>query len=91
MGPDLGCLWTRAEGASLMDRENEAAFLEKLGEGIAKGTAWERITDLIALENSRESSSHQPLDTRGIASNDRMLRSRKQNDPTVRPRWIRSG
>jgi hypothetical protein len=38
----------------LTRRENEAAFLEKLGEGIAKGTAWERITDLIALENSRK-------------------------------------
>jgi len=37
----------------LTRRENEAAFLEKLGEGTAKGTAWERITDLIALENSR--------------------------------------
>jgi hypothetical protein len=35
-------------------RENEAAFLEKLNEGIAKGTAWERITELISLENSRE-------------------------------------
>ncbi|KAK1923949.1 clathrin light chain [Papiliotrema laurentii] len=35
------------------NKENEAAFLEKLGEGIAKGTAWERITDLLALENSQ--------------------------------------
>jgi hypothetical protein len=34
-------------------REQEAAYLEKLNEGIAKGTAWERITDLIGLENSR--------------------------------------
>lgn len=39
-------------------RENEAAFLEKLGEGIAKGTAWERITELLALENSREPADH---------------------------------
>jgi len=35
------------------NKENEAAFLEKLGEGIAKGTAWERITELIGLENSQ--------------------------------------
>ncbi|WWC69865.1 uncharacterized protein I206_103808 [Kwoniella pini CBS 10737] len=35
------------------NKENEAAFLEKLNEGIAKGTAWERITDLIQLENSQ--------------------------------------
>ncbi|KAL7422058.1 Clathrin light chain [Cryptotrichosporon argae] len=35
------------------NKENEAAFLEKLGEGIAKGTAWERITELLGLENSQ--------------------------------------
>ncbi|KAK4688201.1 hypothetical protein P7C73_g1900, partial [Tremellales sp. Uapishka_1] len=35
------------------NKESEAAFLEKLNEGIAKGTAWERITDLIGLENSQ--------------------------------------
>ncbi|WRT66701.1 uncharacterized protein IL334_003662 [Kwoniella shivajii] len=35
------------------NKESEAAFLEKLNEGIAKGTAWERITDLIQLENSQ--------------------------------------
>ncbi|WWD16974.1 hypothetical protein CI109_101408 [Kwoniella shandongensis] len=35
------------------NKENEAAYLEKLGEGIAKGTAWERITELISLENSQ--------------------------------------
>jgi hypothetical protein len=39
---------------ALMNRESEAAFLEKLNEGIAKGTSWERVTDLIQLENSRE-------------------------------------
>ncbi|WVQ67437.1 uncharacterized protein L199_005635 [Kwoniella botswanensis] len=35
------------------NKETEAAFLEKLNEGIAKGTAWERITELIQLENSQ--------------------------------------
>lgn len=35
------------------NKEKEAAYLEKLSEGIAKGTAWERITDLIQLENSQ--------------------------------------
>ncbi|ORY26350.1 clathrin light chain [Naematelia encephala] len=35
------------------NKEHEAAFLEKLSEGIAKGTAWERITELISLENSQ--------------------------------------
>lgn len=35
------------------NKENEAEFLEKLQEGIAKGTAWERISDLISLENSQ--------------------------------------
>jgi len=43
--------WGDADGC----REKEAAYLEKMGEGIAKGTAWERITELIGLENSRES------------------------------------
>ncbi|EIW70333.1 clathrin light chain [Tremella mesenterica] len=41
------------ESAIRENKENEAAFLEKLNEGIAKGTAWERITDLIGLENSQ--------------------------------------
>jgi hypothetical protein len=36
-------------------RESEASYLEKLNEGIAKGTSWERVTDLIQLENSRKS------------------------------------
>lgn len=36
------------------DREQEAAFLEKLSESVAKGTSWERITDLLELQNSRE-------------------------------------
>ena len=35
-------------------REKEAAYVEKMNEGIAKGTAWERITEMIGLENSRE-------------------------------------
>ncbi|WVO15243.1 hypothetical protein L204_102895 [Cryptococcus depauperatus] len=35
------------------NKENEAAFLEKLQESIAKGTSWERIADLIHLENSQ--------------------------------------
>ena len=30
--------------------------MEKMTEGIAKGTAWERITEMISLENSRESA-----------------------------------
>jgi len=40
-----------------MTRENEASYLEKINESIAKGTSWERITELIQLENSRESKS----------------------------------
>jgi hypothetical protein len=39
----------------LTSRESEAAYLEKLNEGIAKGTSWERVTDMIQLENSRKS------------------------------------
>ncbi|WVF71106.1 hypothetical protein IAT40_005903 [Kwoniella sp. CBS 6097] len=35
------------------NKESEAAFLERLNEGIAKGTAWERISELISLENSQ--------------------------------------
>ncbi|KAK8864712.1 hypothetical protein IAR55_001966 [Kwoniella newhampshirensis] len=35
------------------NKENEAAYLEKLSEGIAKGTAWERVTEMISLENSQ--------------------------------------
>lgn len=35
-------------------REKEAQFLEKLNEGIAKGSAWERVTEMISLENSRK-------------------------------------
>ena len=34
-------------------RENEAKFVEKLKDDIAKGTAWERIAELIGLENSQ--------------------------------------
>ena len=37
-----------------MTREKEAAYLEKMNEGLAKGTVWERVTELIGLENSRE-------------------------------------
>jgi hypothetical protein len=40
-----------------MTRENEASYLEKINESIAKGTSWERITELIQLENSRESKA----------------------------------
>jgi hypothetical protein len=39
----------------LTSRESEAAYLEKLNEGIAKGTSWERVTEMIQLENSRKS------------------------------------
>ena len=42
-------------GRSLTSRESEAAYLEKLNEGIAKGTSWERVTEMIQLENSRKS------------------------------------
>lgn len=35
-------------------RENEKAFLDNLQESISKGTTWERITDLVDLQNSRE-------------------------------------
>ena len=37
-------------------REDEKAFLETLQESISKGTTWERITDLVDLQNSRKSS-----------------------------------
>jgi len=43
-------------GRSLTSRESEAAYLEKLNEGIAKGTSWERVTEMIQLENSRKSN-----------------------------------
>lgn len=36
-----------------MLRENEAKFVEKLKDDIAKGTAWERIAELVGLENSQ--------------------------------------
>jgi hypothetical protein len=42
-------------GQLLTSRESEAAYLEKLNEGIAKGTSWERVTEMIQLENSRKS------------------------------------
>lgn len=42
-----------------LHRENEAAFVEKLQESIAKGSSWERVTELIQLENSRESYATQ--------------------------------
>lgn len=35
------------------NKESEAAYLEKLNEGIAKGTSWERVTEMIQLENSQ--------------------------------------
>lgn len=35
------------------NKENEAAFVEKLQESIAKGSSWERVTELIQLENSQ--------------------------------------
>ncbi|EKD02728.1 clathrin light chain [Trichosporon asahii var. asahii CBS 8904] len=35
------------------NKENEAKFVEKLKDDIAKGTAWERIAELIGLENSQ--------------------------------------
>lgn len=36
------------------NKEKEAEFVQKLKDNIAKGTTWERITDLVGLENSRE-------------------------------------
>lgn len=36
-------------------REDEKVFLEQLQESISKGTTWERITDLVDLQNSRTS------------------------------------
>lgn len=44
---------TVTESSTDPRRENEAAFLEKLQEDIAKGTSWERVADLISLENSQ--------------------------------------
>lgn len=35
------------------NKENEKAFLDNLQEGISKGTSWERITELIDLQNSQ--------------------------------------
>jgi hypothetical protein len=37
-----------------VNKEQEAKFVEKLKDDIAKGTSWERVTELIGLENSRE-------------------------------------
>lgn len=34
-------------------RENEAAFLEAQSAALSAGTTWERITNLIGLENSQ--------------------------------------
>lgn len=38
------------------NREDEAAFIQELQEGISKGTSWERVTDIIELVNSRKCS-----------------------------------
>ena len=65
------------------NKENEAKFLEKISEGIAKGTSWERIADLLALENSRSSSL--TLQT-CVMTDDRI-----QNYPPLCSRWLRSG
>ncbi|CAK9785221.1 unnamed protein product [Cutaneotrichosporon oleaginosum] len=35
------------------NKEHEAKFIEQLKDDIARGTTWERITDLIGLENSQ--------------------------------------
>ncbi|KAJ9117503.1 hypothetical protein QFC22_004353 [Naganishia vaughanmartiniae] len=35
------------------NKEDEAAFLQQLQEGISKGTSWERVTDVIELANSQ--------------------------------------
>jgi hypothetical protein len=53
-------MWTE-----LTSRESEASYLEKLNEGIAKGTSWERVTDLIQLENSRKPFSFQGFSLEG--------------------------
>ncbi|KAJ9114095.1 hypothetical protein QFC20_001609 [Naganishia adeliensis] len=35
------------------NKEDEAAFIQELQEGISKGTSWERVTDIIELVNSQ--------------------------------------
>jgi hypothetical protein len=81
-----------------MNRESEAAFLEKLNEGIAKGTSWERVTDLIQLENSREFDTSilslyllafSPIaDQLGHLVTSDTADDRIQNYPTFSTRWI---
>lgn len=76
------------DGADRACSENEAAFLEKLNEGIAKGTAWERITELINLENSRESSTSGSVDVAGgvyVWSRTELTPLRVQDDPAFGP------
>ncbi|CDZ98653.1 Vesicle coat protein clathrin, light chain [Phaffia rhodozyma] len=41
------------EKAIKENKENEAAFLADLSDRLSQGTTWERITDMIALENSQ--------------------------------------
>lgn len=36
------------------NKEKEAKFVAELQESVAKGTSWERITDILELQNSRE-------------------------------------
>jgi hypothetical protein len=56
-------------GQPLTSRESEAAYLEKLNEGIAKGTSWERVTEMIQLENSRKfSGGHEPTPSTPLSS-----------------------
>ena len=45
----------RGDTMTSCDREDEKAFLENLQESLSKGTTWERITDLVDLQNSRTS------------------------------------
>lgn len=41
-------------------RQNEAKFLEDLSASLSAGTTWERIADLVGLENSRKSTPSLP-------------------------------
>ena len=72
--------------ASTLFREDEAAFLQELQEGISKGTSWERITDIIELANSRKCKAALTTPFAGICWTSLMslTRRRIQNDPSVR-------
>jgi Clathrin light chain len=41
----------------MFEREEEAQFLAKLSESLSKGTTWDRIADLVDLQDSRSKTN----------------------------------